>query len=392
MTFIETHRRQVILWLCCTVQFMVIMDISIVNVALPSIARDLRFAAPDLQWVVNAYTLALAGFLLLGGRASDLWGPRLVFIGGLALFTGASLACGLAQTSGELLAARGTQGLGAAVVAPTTLSILMTTFSEGPQRNRALGIWGASAGLGGAAGSVVGGALTAWLSWRWVFFINVPVGVAMALVALRAVMTGRHSDEARGAFDAAGALTATAGLVVLTYGIVGTHTHGWGSAHTLATLSLGLALLGCFVIIERFVAREPLVPLKIFRTRAVAGTNLVVFFMGATAFGMWYFLSLYLQNVLGFSALRAGAALLPMSLAIMLASRLAGRLSARLGPGRVLAVGLSLTAVGMLLLSRVSPAGSFWTEVFGPTLMTSFGLGLAFVTVTIVAMSGVSHA
>ena len=278
---------------------MVILDVAIVNVALPSIREDLGFSATGLQWVVNAYTLAFGGFLLLGGRAADLIGRREVFAGGLLLFALASLFGGIAQTDGQLVAARAAQGLGGAVVAPATLSILMTTFTEGGERNRALGLWGAMGGVGGATGALLGGILTQTLSWRWILLINVPIGIIAALVGLRVVTRGRRDVGAARSFDLSGALTVTAGLVVLTYGIVETDAHGWGSTRTLVTIALGLALLATFVLIEGRLATAPLVPLRIFRNRPVTAANIVVFCMGAAAFAMWYFLSLYLQQVHG---------------------------------------------------------------------------------------------
>src|SRR5215210_5721410 len=255
--------------LACVAQFMVILDVSVVNVALPSIRADLGFSATGLQWVVNAYTLAFAGFLMLGGRAADLVGRREVFAGGLLLFAAASLAGGIAQGEGTLIAARAAQGLGAAVAAPATLSILTTTFTEGAERNRALGLWGAMGGVGGATGALVGGVLTQEMSWRWILLINVPIGTVAALAALRVVTVMRRDRTARRAFDLAGALTVTGGLVVLTYGIVETEAHGWGSTRTLVTLALGAALLATFVLIEGRLAEAPLVPLRIFRSRPV---------------------------------------------------------------------------------------------------------------------------
>src|SRR3954451_13667706 len=268
---------------------MVILDISVVNVALPSIRKDLGFSAVDLQWVVNAYTLTFAGFLLLGGRAADLLRRRRVFVAGLALFSLASLAGGLSTTQGMLIAARGAQGLGGAIVAPATLSILTTTFAEGHDRNRALSAWGAMGGAGGAAGALLGGLLTQALGWEWIFFFNVPIGVAIALGAQRFVDEGRPAVTQRRHFDLAGAITVTAGLVVLVYGIVRTDVNGWGSAETLATMGAGLALIAVFLFIEGRVSRRPLVPLQIFSSRMLAGANVVVFMLGASVFAMWYF-------------------------------------------------------------------------------------------------------
>jgi EmrB/QacA subfamily drug resistance transporter len=385
----EARRRSLILILCCFAQFMVILDVSIVNVALPSIRTDLGFSATDLQWVVSGYTLAFAGFLMLGGRAADLLGRREVFAAGLLLFAAASLAGGLAQNEGTLVAARAAQGLGGAIVAPATLSVLTTTFTEGRERNHALGLWGAMGAVGGATGALLGGLLTEVLSWRWILFINVPIGTVLALLALRIVAHGRPDNVARRSFDLAGAVSVTAGLVVLTYGIVQTDTHGWGSTRTLTILGLGLALLALFTMIEGRLATAPLVPLRIFRSRQLSGANVVVFFMGAAAFAMWYFVSLYLQQVLGFTPIEAGVAFLPMPITIMVCSQIASRLTSRLGPGPVLTAGMTLIAIGMLGFSGVSADGSYWSDVLWPSIPAAAGIGFSFVPVTIAATTGV---
>ncbi|HEY6761738.1 MAG TPA: MFS transporter [Baekduia sp.] len=383
------RNKTLVLVLCCLAQFMVILDVSIVNVALPSIRGDLHFSSTGLQWVVNAYTLTFAGFLLLGGRAADLIGRREVFAGGLLLFAFASLLGGIAQSSGMLIAARAAQGFGGAVVAPATLSILATTFTEGAERNRALGLWGAMGGVGGATGALLGGLLTQTLSWRWILLINVPIGIIAAIAALRVVARGRRAAGAGKSFDLMGALTVTAGLVVLTYGIVETDTHGWGSSRTLITIALGLALLATFVLIEGRLAKAPLVPLRIFKNRPVTGANVVVLCMGAAAFAMWYFLSLYLQQVLGYDPIEAGLAFLPMTLAIVVTSQLASRGVGRLGPGKVLTFGMVLIGVGMIGLSHVSADGSYLADVLVPSVVTAAGIGFSFVPVAIAATQGV---
>jgi EmrB/QacA subfamily drug resistance transporter len=383
------RHKSLILALCCLAQFMVILDVSIVNVALPSIRGDLGFSATGLQWVVNAYTLTFAGFLLLGGRAADLIGRREVFAGGLLLFGFASLLGGIAQTSGQLIGARALQGLGGAIVAPATLSILATTFTEGAERNRALGLWGAMGGVGGATGALLGGLLTQTLSWRWILLINVPIGIVVALAALRVVARGRRATAPAKSFDLAGALTVTGGLVVLTYGIVQTDVHGWGSARTLITIALGLALLATFTLIEGRLAQAPLVPLRIFRSRPVSGANVVVFCMGAAAFAMWYFLSLYLQQVLGQDPIHAGLSFVPMTLAIIITSQVASRLTGRVGPGVVLTGGMVLIGLGMLGLSQISADGSYWADVLVPSIVAAAGIGFSFVPVTIAATQGV---
>jgi EmrB/QacA subfamily drug resistance transporter len=385
----ESRRRSLTLVLCCLAQFMVVLDVSIVNVALPSISADLGFSAASLAWVVNAYTLAFAGFLLLGGRAADLLGRREVFAGGLALFALASLAGGLAQSELALVCARAAQGLGGAVVAPATLSILTTGFPEGHERNRALGLWGAMGAIGGASGALLGGLLTEALSWRWILLVNVPIGLFGALAALRVVRTGRREAGATRDFDLAGALTVTCGLVVLTYGIVQSAAHGWGSARTLLTLAVGAILLAAFVVVEGRMAVRPLVPLRIFASRALSGANVVVFCLGASVFAMWYFVSLYLQQVLGYSPIEAGAAFVPMPITIAACTQAATRLTGRYGPGPVLTAGMASIAAGMLLFARVAPDGGYGSDVLAPALLCSAGIGFSFVPVTIAATTGV---
>src|SRR3954452_6134157 len=383
-------RRNWTLVLCCLAQFMVILDISVVNVALPSIREDLGFTAANLQWVVNAYTLTFAGFLLLGGRAADLLGRRRVFIAGLLLFAGASLLGGLSTSQGMLTAARAVQGLGGAVVAPATLSILTTTFAEGAERNKALAYWGAMGAAGGATGALLGGILTDFLGWEWILFVNVPIGVGAALAAYRLVDEGRLDTQGRRYFDVAGATTVTLGLVLLCYGIVRTDVKGWGSPEVLVPMLLGVGLLGIFLLIEGRLSKRPLMPLSVFRSRTLSGANVVVFFLGASMFAMWYFVSLYLQQVLGYSPLKAGFAFLPMPLAIMVGSALAGRNVIRIGAGRLLTAGMSLAAVGMLLYARLPVDGTYFADVLGPSLLGALGIGLSFVPVTIPAMAGVA--
>jgi EmrB/QacA subfamily drug resistance transporter len=386
----ERTRRSWILALCCLAQFMVILDVSVVNVALPAIRGALGFSTVNLQWVVNAYTLTFAGFLLLGGRAADLLGNRRVFVAGLLLFGAASLAGGLSGSQEALVIARGAQGLGGAIVAPVTLSVLSTTFSEGRERNRALAVWGAMGGAGGAAGVLLGGILTQLLGWEWILFINVPIAIGAALVAWRLVAPTVPVARAERFYDVAGALSVTAGLVVLTFAIVRTDTQGWGSASTLGLLGIALALLAGFAAIEGRFARRPLVPLRIFASRTLTMANVVVFFLGSSVFAMWYFVSLYLQQVLGYTAIEAGLAFLPMTVSIIAASTLSGRIAARVGAGAVLTVGMSMIAVGMLMFSPLSAHGGYLSDILAPSLITSVGLGLAFVSVTITAMTGVA--
>jgi EmrB/QacA subfamily drug resistance transporter len=381
----------VILAIACVAQFMVVLDVSIVNVALPSIGRDLHYTASGLQWVVNAYVLTFAGFLLLGGRAADLFGRRRVFLFGLGLFTAASLAGGLAQDSTWLTAARAAQGVGGALLSPATLTIIVTTFA--PQRRAwALGIWSAVAGAGGAAGAILGGVLTSALSWRWVLFVNIPIGVAGMAAGLLWLTESRAADRGGAAprLDIGGALTVTLGLGALVYAIVGTETHSWGSAQTLILLAVAAVLLAVFAVIERRVARTPLVPFGMFRSRSVTGANSVMFLVGAAFFAMWYFLSLYLQNVLGFSALRAGMAFLPMALAIIVGAQVSSRLMPRTGARPLLLAGTVLAAAGFAWLSRITPAASYWQHVFGPGCIIALALGLLFTPLAAAATAGVS--
>jgi EmrB/QacA subfamily drug resistance transporter len=376
----------VVLLLVCLGQFMVILDISIVNVALPSIRTDLGFSASGLQWVVNAYTLAFAGFLLLGGRAADLYGRRRMFLIGLGVFTLASLAGGLAQNQGMLIAARALQGLGGAVLAPATLTILATSFPEGPAR--AFGIWGAVAAGGGAAGVLLGGILTDLISWRWILFVNVPIGAA-ALVAARAVLGESRGVVQHRSLDVAGAVTVTGGLVALVYAIVQTETYGWGASQVLVPLGIAVILLGAFLFIETRVARAPLMPLRIFRNRSVAGANLYMLLLGSAIFSVWYFLSLYFQGVLGYSPLKAGFAFLPQTIAIAVGAQISSRVVTRLGPRPLLMVGPALTATGLLMLTGISSTSPYFPELLGPTLLITLGLGLSFPASTLAATAGI---
>jgi EmrB/QacA subfamily drug resistance transporter len=375
--------------LACLAQFMVILDVSVVNVALPSIRGALHFSEQDLQWVVNAYTVTFAGFLLLGGRAADLLGRRRVFVAGLTLFALASLAGGFADSRVLLIAARAAQGLGGAIIAPASLSILTTTFEEGAARNRAVGIWGAMGGAGGAAGVLLGGIITDLLTWRWILFINVPIGLTAAVLAQRYIVAGRAEEPERN-FDLAGAVSATLGLSVLVLGIVRTDVTGWGSIPTLALMAAGLVLLVAFLAIEGRFAKSPLMPLRIYASRTLRASNVVVFMLGAATFAMWFFLSLYLQQVRGYSPLRAGLAFLPMTLSIVVASTLASRGVTRVGAKPLLVAGMSLLALGLLLFTQLSPDGSYLGEILVPSLLCAVGMGLAFVPVTIAAVSGVA--
>ena len=373
-----------LLAVCCLAQFMVILDVSIVNVALPSIHRSLGFTAPELQWVVNAYTITFAGFLMLSGRAADLFGGRRTFVMGLLLFSLASLVGGTAADRQVLVGARALQGLGGAVMAASSLAIITSSFAAGPERHRAIGLWGAMNGAGGAAGTLLGGIITQELSWRWVLLINLPIGVAGALIARAVILDRRHEPSAR-TFDLAGALAVTGGLLALVYGIVNAGAHGWGALQALGPIGLGLALLAGFVIIEARIAQAPLVPLRVFSNRLLRVSNLVVILFSAALFPMWYFCSLYLQEVLHFGPLDAGLAFLPMALTIMACATQAGALVGRFGAGPVLGLGLTLMAAGMALFGRMAVGGGYISGFMLPSLLVSTGIGLSVVPSTIAA-------
>jgi EmrB/QacA subfamily drug resistance transporter len=377
----------VVLVLVCLAQFMVILDATVVNVALPSIQTDLEMAEADLQWVVNAYTLTFGGFLLLGGRAGDLIGRKRLFLAGVVVFTVASLLDGLAQSSEWLIAARGLQGLGAAFVSPAALSIVTTTFDEGPDRTKALGVWTAIAAGGGAVGLVIGGLLTTAFSWPWIFFVNIPVGIATFVLSARIIPESKAEHEHR-SFDVAGAVTVTVGLIALVYAIVRTEALGWTSPETIGVGAASLALLAAFVAIERRSA-EPLVRLDIFSVRTLRAANVVLLLVASGLFAMFFFNSLFVQRVLGYSALEAGLAFVPFTLGIVLGAGLAQQLVPRLGLRTVPLVGLVISTAGILLLLRLTPESSYVGDLLPSILLTSFGMGLTFVPITLVATTGV---
>ena len=367
-------------------QLMVILDATIVNVALPTIERDLGFSASGLQWVVNAYTLTFGGFLLLGGRLGDRLGRVRLFLAGLIIFTAASLLCGLAQSQEWLIIARGVQGLGAAIISPTALAIITVTFKEGPERNRALAVWGSIAGAGGAVGLLLGGVLTQFAGWEWIFFVNVPVGIVVGIASYRVLKESRAASGQRA--DIAGAITVTAGLVALVYATVRAQDVGWGSAQTIVTYLVAAVLLISFLIIEsRF--RDPLVPLSFFRRRNPAAANAVGFVVGAALFAMFFFFSLYLQTVLGYDALKAGFASVPVSVAIIVAAAAVSQLANRVNPKILMLIGLAVLAVGLIWFSRITPDGSYAARVLFPGIVMSLGLGMTFVPLTLFAVSEV---
>ncbi|MFI6032877.1 MFS transporter [Streptomyces sp. NPDC051315] len=359
--------------LACAGQFLVVLDVSVVNVALPSIRAELGMSAPGLQWVVNAYAIAFAGFMLLGGRAGDLYGRKRMFLIGLGLFTLASLAGGLAQDDWQLLLARAAQGLGGAVLAPATLTIVTDAVPEGAARARAIATWTAVGAGGGAAGGLVGGVLVDLLSWRWVLLINVPVGAVVLAGALARLREGRAGTGRR--LDLPGALLVTAGLATLAYGISRTETDGWTASATLVPLAAGLALVALFLAVEARTP-DPLMPLGLLRRRAVSSANVAMFVCGASMFAMWFFMTLYAQNVLGYSPLEAGLALVPSSLAVVLGSKLAPRLMRAAGARTVAALGALVAAAGFGWQSTMSADGDYVTGIMVPGVLMMVGAGL----------------
>ena len=379
-------RKWLALVVLCAAQFMVVLDVSIVNVALPSIQRGLHFSEQNLLWVLNAYTLLFGGFLMLGGRVADNLGRRRVFMAGVGLFSVASLFCGLASSASWLVAARGVQGFGAAIASPAALSILTVTFAEGRERNRALSIWGAIAGAGGAFGVLLGGILTQEVGWSWIFNVNVPIG-ALVIVGSLLVLEKRPGERAHN-FDIPGAVTVTAGLGLLVFALVKSNDWGWASARTVLLLVASAVLLGAFVVIEKRVS-EPLVPLSIFSNRSLTVSNIVSIILGASIFSMFYFLSLYMQEVLGYSPLKTGIGYLSIAGAIIVAAGVAQVLVAKVGVRAVLAVGMLLAAGGLVYFSQITVHGSYVGTLLPGFLLAGTGLGLSFVPVTIGAVSGV---
>jgi len=376
----------VVLVLICVAQFMVILDATIVNVALPSIQQDLDLSESNLQWIVNAYALVFGGFLLLGGRAGDLLGRKRVFLVGLVIFTAASLLDGLSSSEGMLIGARALQGLGAALISPAALSIIATTFAEGAERAKALGVWAAIAIGGSAVGLVLGGVLTQYFSWPWIFFVNVPVGIAAFVLSLRLIPESRD-DSAHGSYDIGGAVTVTGGLMVLVYAIVGAQSAGWASAKTLGLFALAAILLTSFVAIE-LRAKAPLVRLSIFRVRSLLTANVTMFLAASAIFAMFFFNTLYLQRVLGYGPLEAGLAFLPFTAGIMISAGLASQFAPRVGVRPVAAIGMVLTTGGLLLLTQLPVNGSYLSDVLPAILLSSLGMGAVFMPLTLIATTG----
>jgi EmrB/QacA subfamily drug resistance transporter len=371
-------------------QFMVVLDVAIVNVALPSIKTDLGFSQESLQWVITAYSIFFGGVLLLGGRLADLLGRRRLFMGGLALFTVASLLDGLAWNEGSLIAFRSLQGLGAAMLSPAALSILTTTFREGRERNLALGIWGAASGSGGAAGVLLGGALTSGLSWSWIFFINVPVGILVLAISPWLLQESR-ADLRHRTFDFAGAASITGGLMLLVYAMTRATQHGWTTAETIGLLTASVVLIAGFFVIE-LRSKAPLLPMRIFRLRTLTASNITGLLMGAAIFSQFFLLTLYMQQVLHYSALKTGVAYIALTLAVISFSAVAQALVNRFGVRPVLSTGLALSAVAIVMFARLPVDGTYFADLFPAFILSGIGLALAFVPMTVGALTGVREA
>jgi len=382
--------RWLVLAVTVAAQFMVILDVSVVNVALPAIKDDLHFSQEGLQWVITAYAILFGGTLLLGGRLADLLGRRRMFMAGVGLFTLASLLSGLASTEAELILTRALQGLGGALLAPAALSIVVTTFREGRDRNVALAVWGAISGVGGAVGVLLGGVLTSYLSWSWIFFVNLPVGIGVLAVSPWLLSESRVAVERRH-FDVLGATAVTAGLMTLVYAITRASQHGWGNSVTLALFATAAALIAAFVAIE---ARSPapLLPLRILRLRTLSAANATMMTVGAAAFGQFFLLTLYLQEVLRYSALQTGVAFVTITVTLIAVTNLAQKLTTRLGARPVLTTGLLLTAAGSALYARMPADGHYFWDVFPGLALSGVGLALTFVPVMIAGLTGVEHA
>ncbi|MFH8385727.1 MFS transporter [Kitasatospora sp. NPDC018058] len=380
------RRPGIALTVIAATQLMVVLDITIVNIALPHIQQALKFSTTDLSWVINAYTLTFGGLLLLGGRAGDILGRRRVFIVGVLVFAFASLLGGVAQNSAWLLAARALQGVGGAIASPTALALIATNFEEGPERNRAFGVFSAVAGAGGAIGVLLGGMLTSWLSWRWVFFVNVPIGIAIALLAPLYI---DESERHPGHFDLTGAITATAGMVSLVYGFIRTSDHGWTDAVTLSAFSLAVVLLAAFVANEQR-ARQPITPLHLLRDRNRSGAYGLMLCVAATMFSIFFFITLFVQEVLGFSPLRAGFAFLPISVATIATAQFAARNQIRWGPKPFLVTGSVLVLAGVAWATRIDIDTTYAPGILGPTLLFGFGMGSIFVPTILTVVSQVA--
>jgi EmrB/QacA subfamily drug resistance transporter len=372
-----------------TAQFMVVLDATIVNVALPAIHSALHFASDaDLQWVITAYALAFGGFLLLGGRLADLYGRRKLFLAGAALFAFASLLGGIAQNPTQLIIFRGLQGLGGALLSPSALSLVLAIFKEGPDRNKALGVWSMVAAGGGAVGLLLGGALTQYIDWRWIFFINVPIAVAVIVAAMKYVPASLPRDKE--SVDILGAVTVTGSLMSVVFGLSKAAQEGWGASITLGSFAIAIVLMAWFIVNELRI-KHPLIRLNIFRQRNVTGGSIVMLLMPAAMFGMFFYLSIYLQQILGYSPVQTGAANLPFTLTIMFVAAILSKRASSINPKLVLAVGPLMVAAGLLFFSRIPIHAHYWTDVFPGIVVMASGMASVFVTATLAATHGVSH-
>jgi EmrB/QacA subfamily drug resistance transporter len=382
----RAQHKWLALALLATVQFMVVLDIAIVNVALPSIQVDLGFTQENLQWVISAYALFFGGFLLLGGRLADILGRRRLFVAGLVVFTVASLLSGLAWSDEVLILTRAMQGLGAAIITPAALSILMTTFSEGRDRNTALGVWGAVGAFGAVAGVLLGGVLTDWLSWEWIFYINIPVG--LGALALTPLLLNESRDAHVKSFDVPGAVLVTGGLITLVYAITQASDYGWGSVETIGLFAAAGALLAAFIAWESRVS-EPLMPFSIFRTKTVSAANIAGLILGTVTFSMFLMLTLYMQQVLGYSPMKTGVAYLAVAATAIVWSTIAAQLVTRVGVKLSIAAGMTLLTIGLLLFTQVSVGGTYAGDLLPGFLIIAAGLGFSFVPISIAALAGV---
>lgn len=385
---ITDRRKQMILLLACLGQFMVVLDIAIVTVALPAMKQSLDFSTTGLQWVVNAYTLTYAGFLLLGGRTADMFGRRRIFLLGLAVFTCASLICGLAWSPGAMVTARAIQGFGGAILSPATLTILIVTFTDARERAHALGIWSAALASGGATGALAGGFLTDYIDWRAIFLINVPIGIAGVFLARASLTESRVEGQPR-SLDIAGAVTITAGLTALVYAVVQTNSHAWGSVATIVPLVAAAILVIAFVIIE-MRATSPLVPFSTFRSRPLSGANFVMLMIGASMFAMWYFISLYLQEVLNYSPMETGLCFFPAAVAVVIGAQISSRIVGKFGPRNIMAVSTAVVGLSLLWMSQATATSTYLSAIFGPITIAALGLGFSFPAGTFAATAGVA--
>ncbi|MGH3732077.1 MAG: MFS transporter [Acidimicrobiales bacterium] len=379
-----------ILTIACIAQFMVVLDVSIVNVALPRMGHDLHFTYSSAQWVINAYVLTFAGFLLLGGRAADYFGRRHVYLLGIIVFTLASIGAGIAHNGPEMVTLRAIQGIGGAILSPATLTIIVTTF-QGARLPKAIGTWSAVAGAGGAVGALLGGILTGLVSWRWIFFINVPIGVVAGVTAALYLREMRNKD-ATAKLDVTGAVFVTGGLALVIYAVVNTTTHSWTSSFTIQWLIAGLILLSVFFFWEARVASHPLVPFRFFRSRPLSAANSIMVLVGGVFFAMWYFLTYYFQFVLGFGPVKAGLAFVPTAVAIILGAQISSRLITKTGVRPLMQIGATLAALGFLWLSLIQAHSSYWGHVLAPSAITAFAMGLLFSPLAMAATSGVDRA